>query len=97
MDLRVNRAHARLAKTRPTHMADEPISTALRCAGFRYAETAQSDESLTGRGFVYVEPDYRNFPMSKRLEAALGDWMEGKPFKVGTYRIPGLKRPIKKG
>lgn len=97
MDLRINRAHARLAR-RPGPVSTDPVSEALICAGFGYAETATSSESLTGKGFVYVEPEYQDYPLSKRLEKVLAAWSdESKPFKVGTYRIPGLKRPTRKG
>lgn len=88
MDLRINRAHARLGHR--SNGESCPTAVALRCAGFT--------EIYVGNTTIKIGDwvNQRSFNIPRGLRNAIANFDEGKPFKVGTYRISGLKRPRRK-
>lgn len=88
MDLTINRAHARLGER--GKMESCPTAVALSCAGFSVKAVwgdmvgVKDGENSTGW-----------YDLPATLQKAIEAYDEGAPFKVGTYRIKGLKRPKK--
>lgn len=90
MDLTINRAHARLGLRRRTGSC--PTALALKELGFENVyvdgDIIRIDRSPSDDGCLYYD-------IPNTLNNAIEEYDNGKPFKVGTYRIKGLKRPRK--
>lgn len=92
MDLTINRNHARLGKrSRPMKC---PTALALKAEGFIGVRV--DGEMVEAR----TKGERRNwwntrYDLSAKLMTAIEEYDKGAPFKTGTYRISGLKRPLK--
>lgn len=91
MDLTINRAHARLGKR--NRLMKHPVALALKAEGFvgvrvwnDMVEFREPGQPRFGSRFAFLP---------KSLQKTIVDHDNGKPFKVGTYRIAGLRRPKK--
>jgi hypothetical protein len=90
MDLRINRAHARLGERGEAESC--PTAVALNCIGFGRVEV-DGEQAI-----IFSEDGEREyFDLPNTLQKAIEKYDNGKPFKVGTYRIKGLPRPKHKG
>jgi len=83
MDLMIGRNHTRGA--RRGDFTACPTARALKAAGFKSVEVL--DDRITVDGETYELPS--------TLANAIQNFDQGKPFKIGKYRIAGLERPSK--
>lgn len=92
MDITINKKHAHYA--RRENLTSCPAARAFRCAGFKGVEVDGD----------YVEfitktendgDDTVSYALPKTLRDAIRDFDSGKPFRLGTYRIAGLRKPVK--
>lgn len=84
MDLEITKSHAYNATRRQGEGC--PTYRALKAAGFKAVWVSEDD----------IEVDGKVFKIPQTLVKAINDFDDGKPFKTGTYRIPGLKAPMAK-
>lgn len=92
MDLTINRLHASRGKRKRIMMCHTAL--ALKAEGFIGVRVDGTSVELRRPGERRYEAGCYN--LSDRLSNNITKYDEGKPFKTGTYRIAGLKRPTKK-
>ncbi len=90
MDLIINRRHAELGV--PGAASSCPAAIALKSAGFADAQVCTCPPEIR----VLHDDGWKTYKLTKRLDAVI-DAYDSPPhsFKIGVYRIPGLKRPKK--
>lgn len=89
MDLVISKAHTSRA-TRDNAIRC-PAARAFKAAGF---EAVRVD----GINMYYVVNDkYKKVKLPGTLSDAIAKFDNGGEFKIGTFRIAGLKRPVKSG
>jgi hypothetical protein len=87
MDLKIDKSHTRGSRRNDTCYC--PTGIAFKRAGFEDVRVYQTSGCVRDpKTNCLVE-----FPLPTKLISAIIDFDQGKPFKIGTYRIKGLKRP----
>lgn len=83
MDLVISSKHSSYARRGNTESC--PAARALKAAGFKHVSVDHTGADIEGK--------YYKFP--KGLSNAISAYDSGEAFKLGTYRIVGLKAPVK--